>query len=93
MLLFVKARVRLETLSEFGRKLASGEFGPSPVKWTFCVEDDLSVGLSLWEVASMADFETRFAQQQAYYSELIEVRTVLPAADAMRRLMQLAPKG
>lgn len=87
MLLFVKARVRTDTLAEFGRKLATGEFGPSPVKWTFCLQDDPSVGLSLWEVASLADFEARFAQQQPYYAELIEVRTLLSAAEAMTRLL------
>jgi hypothetical protein len=87
MLLFVKARVRRETLPEFGRKLAAGEFGPSPVAWTFCLAEDPAVGLSLWEVASMADFEARFALQRPYYDDLLEVREVVTAPEAMRRLM------
>ncbi len=86
MLLIVKARVRLETLTEFGKKLAGGELGPSPVQWTYCLEEDPTVGVSLWEVEDRAAFEARFAKQRPYYSELLEVTPVMTAQEAMKRL-------
>lgn len=87
MLLIVKARVRRETIPELGRKLASGELGPSPVKWTFCLEDDPAVGVTLWEVEDLAAFQARFEKLRPYYAELIEVRPVLTAQEAMKRLV------
>ncbi len=88
MLFMVRVRVDLAKLPEFGRKLASGEFGPSSVRAAYCLQSDPAVGFSIWEAEDQAAFEKKFAQQRPYYAEVMEITPVVTAQEAQKMLME-----
>lgn len=87
MLFFVKARVDISKLAEFGQKLQAGEFRAHPLS-TYCLKDDPSVGLNIWEAEDQESFEKGFAPQREYYSAVLEVIPVITAREAQQILME-----
>lgn len=87
MLFFVKVRIDLKKLAELGRKIQSGEFNAHP-KSTYCLKDNPSVGLNIWEAADFEDFERKFAPHREYLAEVYEVTPVVTAAEAQQLLVQ-----
>ena len=86
MYFFVKVRVDRAKLAEFGTKLRGGAITTHPLS-TYCLQDDPSVGVNIWEAADRADFETQFSQHREYYSEILEISPLLTTPEAMRILM------
>lgn len=87
MLFFVKVRIDTSKLAELSRKLQSGEFDAHPQS-TYCLKDDPSVGLNIWEAENLEDFERKFAPHRAYYAEVSEVTPVITATEAAQILME-----
>lgn len=92
MLFFVKARVDINKLAEFGQKLQAGEFRAHPLS-TYCLKDDPSVGLNIWEAEDQESFEKDFAPQRGYYSAVLEVIPVITAREAQQILMEQITNG
>ena len=91
MLLFVKVRIDVTKLAELGRKIQSGGFTTHPTS-TYCLRDDPSVGLNIWEAADPEDFERKFAPHREYYTE-VEVTPVVTAAEAQLLLAKQMTGG
>ena len=92
MLFFVKVRIDVRKLAGLGRKIQSGEFNTHPTS-TYCLKDDPSVGLSIWEAADFEDFERKFAPHREYYAEVYEVTPVITAAEAQQLLVKQMTAG
>jgi len=88
MLFFVKVRIDVGKMPELGQKLASGELDKSCLKSTFCIQNDPSVGLNIWEAADREDFERVFAPHRQYYAEVMEITPVIRPEEAMQLLMR-----
>jgi hypothetical protein len=88
MFFFVKVRVDMDRLPEFGRRLQSGELISGSVGSTYCLAADPEVGMSVWEAESRDDFERKFAPYREFYAQVIEVETVVLAADAQKMLFE-----
>ena len=88
MLFFVKVRIDLNKLDELGKKLQSNELDLSNVLSTYCLEDDPSVGLNIWQSENREEFERVFAPHKQYYSEIIEIKTVITPAESQKILME-----
>jgi hypothetical protein len=86
MLFFVKVRIDLSKLAELGQKIQSGGFETHPQS-TFCLKDDPSVGLNIWEAEDREDFERKFAPHREYYAEVYEVTPVITAVEAQQLLV------
>ena len=87
MLFFVKVRVDVSKLGEFGRKIQSGELSTHPQS-TYCLQKDPSVGLNIWEAADLDDFERKFAPHREYYAAVYEVTPVITATEAQQVLVK-----
>ncbi|HPG39436.1 MAG TPA: hypothetical protein PLP19_00765 [bacterium] len=88
MLFFVKVRIDINKMPEMGRKLVSGELDKSCLKSTFCIQNDPSVGLNIWEAASREEFERVFAPHRQFYAEVMEITPVIPPAQAQELLIK-----
>jgi hypothetical protein len=89
MKFFVKVRVNTAKLAEFGRKLQAGELPTHPLS-TYCLKDDPSVGLNIWEAEDEASFEKAFAPHREFYSEVLEISPVIMPEESMMILMKQA---
>ena len=87
MLFFVKVRIDLSKMKELGERMQNGGFEAHP-KMTYCLKDDPSVGLNLWEAESREDFERKFAPHREFYAEVFEVTPVITAVEAQQELMR-----
>jgi hypothetical protein len=87
MLFFVKVRVDVNKLAEFGQKLQAGALPTHPVS-TYCLKDDPSVGLNIWEAENQEVFERAFAPHREFYSEVMEITPVITAQEAQKILME-----
>lgn len=87
MLFFVKVRIDLNKLAELGEKLQNKELDMSRVLSTYCLADDPSVGLNIWEAATKAEFETAIAPHREYYAEVIEIKEVILPREAQKVLV------
>jgi hypothetical protein len=83
MLFFVKVRIDVAQMPEMGSKLRSGELDKSNLRSTYCLKDDPSVGLNIWEADSEEDFRRVFAPHKAYYKEVYEVTPVITPQESM----------
>jgi hypothetical protein len=92
MLYFVKVRIDLSKLAELGQKIQSGEFEAHPQS-TYCLKDDPSVGLNIWEAEDDEDFEREFAPHREYYAEVYEVTPVITAIEAQQLLVEQMTAG
>lgn len=86
MLFFVKVRIDLNKLADLGQKLQRGEFETHPLS-TYCLKDDPSVGLNIWEAEDQEDFDNKFAPHRAFYADVMEVTPVITAGEAQKVLM------
>jgi hypothetical protein len=87
MLFFVRVRVDVTKLAEFGQKLQTGALHTHPVS-TYCLKDDPSVGLNIWEAEDPEAFEMAFAPHRAFYSDVMEILPVITPQEAQRILME-----
>ena len=55
---------------------------------TYCLKDDASVGLNIWEAENLEAFEKAFAPHREYYSDVMEIVPVITAQEAQRILME-----
>jgi hypothetical protein len=92
MLFYVKVRIDVRKLAELGRKIQRGEFNSHP-KSTYCLQNDPSVGLNIWEAEDLDDFERKFAPQREYYAEVYEVTPVITATEAQQLLVKQMKTG
>jgi len=88
MLFFVKVRIDTTKMIEFGQKLQNGEIDTSHTIMTYCVKDDLAVGLSFWHADNQKNFEDVFAQHRVFYKEVIEVIPVVTPMDSMKLILE-----
>jgi hypothetical protein len=91
MQFFVKVRVDINKLAEFGRKLQAGALPTHPLS-TYCLKEDPSVGLNIWEAEDEVSFENAFAPHREFYSEIIEISPVILPQESMKILMNKAAK-
>jgi hypothetical protein len=87
MLFFVKVRVDIDKLAEFGKQLQMGALKTHPLS-TYCLKEDPSIGLNIWEAESQEAFELAFAPHKEYYSEVIETVPIISAQEAQKILME-----
>ena len=88
----VKVKVNMVTLAEFGQKLQRGELDRSCVIGeTYCLNDDPSIGFSIWKVSSEEEFEKKFSAWRQFYTE-IELSKVISPIEAMQRLVSQLSK-
>lgn len=88
MILQIKVKVKLDTLSEFAGKLMSGELDRSAIiSETYCEKENPSVGISYWEADNMEEFEEKFSLWKPYY-ENIEITKVITAKEAVMQLFK-----
>ena len=87
MQMFVKVRIDRSQLQALAAQLASGALDLRAMQWTFCVEQDLTVGMSLWQVADREEFERMFAALQPYCAEVLELTPVVTSQEAQARLL------
>jgi hypothetical protein len=88
MLFFGKVRINVSKLAELGQKLQNGELDLSLTKSTYCLQDDPSVGLNIWEADSLEDLEQRLAPHKVYYAEVSDVTPVILPTEAQKLLME-----
>jgi hypothetical protein len=85
----VKVKVDVSKMAEFGQKLQQGALDRSCIRGeTHCLKNDPAVGFSIWEAASVEEFEAKFAPWRMYYSE-VEINEVITPLEAMGDLMRM----
>ncbi len=87
MLFFVKVRINMDKLQELGMKLSEGELDTTDLISTYCVKDDPTVGLNIWEAENEDDFRIKFEPHKAYYSEIMELFPVITPEESKELLM------
>ncbi len=88
MFFFVKARIDVAKLREYGAKIQSGGLPAHPII-TYCLQDDPSVGLNVWQADHREGFEQAFSPHREFYSEIIEIVPVITPNAAMQALLSL----
>ncbi|MCK5128957.1 MAG: hypothetical protein KAQ68_03825 [Clostridiales bacterium] len=88
MLFYVKVRIDTDKLLELGQKLQSGELDTSCIKATYCLKEDPSIGMSIWEASSQEDFDKKIAPMKKYYKDIMEIMSVITQEESMVILMQ-----
>jgi hypothetical protein len=79
--------VDINQLVEFGQKLQAGAFHAHPVS-TYCLKNDPTIGLNIWEADSPEAFEQAFAPQRKYYAAVMEIVPVITPQEAQKILME-----
>ena len=87
MLFFVKIRLDVDQLIEYGKKLQSGEIHTHPVS-TYCLKGDPTVGLNIWEAEDQETLNKVLAPHQPYYSEIMEIAAVIFPQAAQQILLE-----
>jgi dsDNA-binding SOS-regulon protein len=87
-LFLVKVRIDTSKMKELGQKLQSGELDTKMIKFTYCLKDDPTVGVSLWMAKDKDDFDELFSPHKEYYKEIIEISSAVKPDDAMALIMQ-----
>lgn len=87
MLFFVKMRLDVNQLMEYGKKLQSGEIHTHPVS-TYCLKGDPTVGLNIWEAEDRETLNKVLAPHQPYYSEILEIAAVISPQAAQQILIE-----
>ncbi len=88
-----KVRIDVDKMAEFGLKLGSGELDRSHIVFTYCLKDDPSVGLSLWNAEDRRHFDRLIAPHAVYYREIIDVQEAVKPEEAMRLILEEMKKG
>ena len=87
MFFFVKVRIDINKMEEFGQKIQNGEIKTHPLS-TYCLADDPSVGLNIWEAQDRKSFDEAFSFHRDFYQEIIEISQVILPQSAMKILSQ-----
>jgi hypothetical protein len=88
MLFFGKVRIDITKLKEFGEKLQAGALGPSFTKATYCLLEDPTVGLNIWEARDREDLEKKLKPHRVYYTELLEITPMILPQESQKILME-----
>jgi hypothetical protein len=86
-LFWVKARIDERKLNQFGRLLQSGMLDTSMIKLTYCIKDDPTVGISLWEVENRKELKTRMEPHKKFYRDILEISEAILPEEAMERII------
>ena len=89
---FVKVRIDTSKMMELGQKLQSGELDTSNILMTYCIKDDPTVGLNIWQAESQESFEEVFAHHKKYYKDVIEIIQVVTPGEAMKLIIERMKK-
>lgn len=81
-LFLVKVRIDTSKMMELGQKLQSGELDTKMIKFTYCIKDDPTVGVSLWMAKDKREFDELFAPHKEFYKEIIEVTSAVKPEEA-----------
>ena len=92
MLFMVKVRLDTARVGELGAKLQAGAIDLGAMRWTFCHQEDLAVGVSLWEVADRGELDRRLDPLRPYYARVDEVTPVITSPEAQARLLEQHPR-
>ncbi|MFO7656240.1 MAG: hypothetical protein R6W78_04170 [Bacteroidales bacterium] len=87
-LFLVKVRIDTSKMMELGQKLQSGELDTKMIKFTYCIKEDPTVGVSLWAAKDNEEFDKLFAPHKEYYKEIIEISSAIKPEEAMTLIMQ-----
>lgn len=87
-LFLVKVRIDTSKMMELGQKLQSGELDTKMIKFTYCIKDDPTVGVSLWMAEDKDDFDKLFAPHKEYYKEIIDISPAVRPEEAMALIIQ-----
>ncbi len=87
-LFLVKVRIDTSKMKELGQKLQSGELDTKMIRFTYCIKDDPTVGVSLWMAKDKNDFEQLFEPHREYYKEIIEISSAVRPDEAMALIIQ-----
>jgi hypothetical protein len=82
MLFYIKARIDVSKMAEFGQKLFSGELERSQTVSSYCLKDDPEVGINIWETENKEELDKLLSQYRPYFSDVIEVKEVIKPMDA-----------
>lgn len=82
MLFFLKVKIDVAKMSEFGQKLFSGELERSQTIYSCCLKDNPEVGLNIWETENREEFEMILDTYKPYFSEIIEIKEVIKPMDS-----------
>jgi hypothetical protein len=88
MLFFVKVRVDLDKLPELGVKIQNNELDLSKIISTYCIQDDPSIGISIWKSESREEFDRIFSPHKEFYSEIMEITQVITTEESQKKLME-----
>jgi hypothetical protein len=88
MLFFVKVRIDVNKMIEFGKKLQSGEVDTSSVISTYCIKDDPSIGINIWKAGSREDFDKKFKPHKEFYAEVMEITPVITPNESYEMLLK-----
>jgi len=88
MILQIKVKVKIDTLTEFAQKLMFGQLDRSAIIGeTYCEKNEPTVGIGYWQVDDMKEFEEKFSSWKQFY-ETFEVKEVLTAKDAFFSILK-----
>ena len=82
MLFYIKARVNILKMAEFGQKLFSGELDRSQTVSSYCLKEDPEVGINIWETENREELDRLLEQYKPYFTEIIELKEVIKPMDA-----------
>ncbi len=88
MLFFGKVRIDINKLAELGQKLQNGDLDRSHIRSTYCLCNDPTVGLNIWEAENLEDLEQKLAPHKAFYSEVSDIMPVMLPTEAQKILMK-----
>ena len=87
-LFWVKVRIDPAKMMDFGQKLQSGELKTTMIKFTYCLRDDPTIGISLWEAKNEEEFNRLFTPHKQYYKEVLEINPAVKPENAMALIMK-----
>jgi hypothetical protein len=94
MVLLVKVRVKLATLSQFGEALQKGTLDNTRVRGdTWCLKENPAVGYSVWETTDRQDFDERFDPWREYYDQVEVAEVVTPKEAIVALFGKISSKG
>jgi hypothetical protein len=88
MLFFGKVRIDLEKLTELGQKLAANELDTNFIVHTYCLKDDPTVGLNIWQANSINDLNKKLESHKPYYREISDITPVITPEQSQEVLLK-----
>ena len=88
MLFLMRVRIDTNKLQKLGKKLGDGSLDISAMAWTYCYQDDPSIGVSLWRAENQTHFDKLVAPMQEFYTEVLEIAPVMTSTEAEAELIR-----